>query len=749
MATGKRTIALLVLLAGTLFSRAPVHAGEGDVSRDIATPTAAEAIRKDAEPAAPSGLLAEKMREIEAAADAAEVELERLPSLVLKERDRVIGELEKWANVDLRRILQDHYSEVERALASTTLPDDHSSVGIWWKQVKAGVLLNEDIEEVVGLFVKRAAPRLSEVQEALQREVLDSLEQRTQTLLRESMEEIRRPFIETIKGRLPLYNSLPLPRTGRTALVISLSGEQADRGRLSSGVGLVGGLVLTLLGRKLMQRMMNLAVMKIGGKVLSRVIPVIGVGMLLYEGIQMGQAKTAFEEELRKSFLAEYTADVTVDSVWNSSPDGAMPSMKQDMEMNVSSILVNWERICRYEAGSMIHCARILASSEYVRDYVDRELERGSDFQAVLQKVRSLWEAFGYSLALEPVEFFQSMLIDSPDRNDLAVLSRDGESRFIELYKAWGADFLRAVNRIGAENYVSTEWKSSDVNWSVLDRTLDFMPPLGGDRETVRGLLFLMQAGVPLDGISPDLMAKIAAKKEVFLRVWRSVAPDSRKLAALFTGDRPMDTLEPSVMAYPEASAIFLRDYGVEFWTSWSSEDIFDLLRISEFRGKSAGRTGAAAVRPDERVALLEVFRRTGERGIALWDVHATQSAGAAGQTLAERAIDCLAEGYPFDDLKDPELVRFAWTIKKYPGGRFIYDALKSVGSIVRYLLLALLLLAFAGVFFGVFKKIRDALRSPPSRYSEDEDAEIQSSPDVFAQPEEDKKTERGDDEER
>ena len=154
-------------------------------------------------------------------------------------------------------------------------------------------------------------------------------------------------------------------------------------------------------------------------------------------------------------------------------------------------------------------------------------------------------------------------------------------------------------------------------------------------------------------------------------------------------------------------------------------------------------------MRPDERVALLEVLRRTGERGIALWDVHATESSGEAGQALAGRAIDCLAEGYPFDDLKDPELVQFAWTIKKYPGGRFIYDALKSVGSIVRYLLLALLLLAFAGVFFGVFKKIHDALRSPPSRYSEDEDAAIQSSPDVFAKAGEDEKTERGDDEGR
>ena len=64
------------------------------------------------------------------------------------------------------------------------------------------------------------------------------------------------------------------------------------------------------------------------------------------------------------------------------------------------------------------------------------------------------------------MEFFQSMLIDPPTGTTLAVLSRDGRagSRAVQ---GLGADFLRAVNRIGAENYVSTEWKSSDVNWSA------------------------------------------------------------------------------------------------------------------------------------------------------------------------------------------------------------------------------------------------------------------------------------------
>ncbi len=723
MGIGRRIVLWLFVAVALLFSPSSSSAGDA--------------------PLLTSPQLAERMAEIEAAADAAEAELEKLPSLVQREKDGIINDLNRWANTDLRRILQNHYSEVERALEETTLPEDHSSVGIWWKQVKAGVLLNEDIEEVVSLFVRRAGPRLSAVQEALQREVLDSLEQRSQSLLFESMEEIRRPFMDTIKERLPLYNTLPLPKTERAALTVTLTGEQADRGRLASGVGLVGGLALTLLGRKLIQRMMNLAVMKIGGKVLSRIIPVIGVGMLLYEGIQMGQARTVFEEELRKSFLAEYTADVTVETVWNTSPDGALPSMKQEMERNINSILGNWERVCRHEAVSMIHCARVLASSEHVRQYVDRELARGVDFQHLLQKVLSLWEAFGYTLSLEPVEFFQSMLIDSPDRGDLALLSRDEESRFIELYKSWGADFLRGVNKIGAANYVSTEWKSADVNWGVLNRTLDFMPSIRENRDAVRGLLFLIQEGAPIDGISSELMAKIGRKKEVYLRVWSSVAPDAQKLIAIFDSDRPMDTLEPAVMAYPEATSLFLRDYGVEFWTSWNSDDIFDLLRVSESRAKNAGRPGAAPVSPEERVDLLEAFRRGGERGVTLWDVHGVDAGGESGKTLARWSVDCLVDGYPFEDLKDPELVRFAWKIKRYPAGRFVYDTLKGAGSIVRYLLLALLVVAFAGVFFGVLKKLIEALQPPPSRYTEEQ--VLESTPDVFVGTDKKTKNERGD----
>jgi hypothetical protein len=109
--------------------------------------------------------LARKLFEIEVASRVAEEELGKLPSLVQSERTKIANELNQWANTDLRRIIDQHYLEVEKALAETTLPEDHSSVGIWWKQVKAGVFLNEEIEEVVALFVKRAGPRLSTVHE--------------------------------------------------------------------------------------------------------------------------------------------------------------------------------------------------------------------------------------------------------------------------------------------------------------------------------------------------------------------------------------------------------------------------------------------------------------------------------------------------------------------------------------------------------------------------------------------------------
>ena len=683
--------------------------------------------------------LARKLFEIEVASRVAEEELGKLPSLVQSERTKIANELNQWANTDLRRIIDQHYLEVEKALAETTLPEDHSSVGIWWKQVKAGVFLNEEIEEVVALFVKRAGPRLSTVHEEFQRTLLESLEQRSQTLLRRSMEEIRTPFVATVKDRLPLYNAIPVPNTERAALSIALSGEQSDRGRLSSGMAVIGGVVLTVLGRKLVQKMMHLAVVKIGGKVLSRMIPIIGVGLLLYEGIQMGQAKEAFEEELRKSFFTEYTADVTVESVWNASPDGTLPSMKQEMERNINTLLSDWERICRSEAVSMIHSAQVLASSEHVRNYVSGELEKGADFQLLLQKINALWDAFGQSLALEPVEFFESILIDSPDRNDLRLLSRDPGSRFIELYKEWGAEFLKAVNKIGVENYVSTEWKTSDVNWSVLNRSLDFLPDISGNRNAARGLLFLIQEGVPLDGFSPDLMAKIAVKKDVFLKVWQALTPDARKLAVIFESGRPLVILEPSLIAFPEACSLFLRDYGVEFWTSWSSDDIFDLLRISEIRGKNSGKLRAASVLPEERADLLEIYRRSGERGIILWDIHTKEPTGEIGRKLARQSIACMAEGYPFEDMKDPEFVRFAAATLNFPAGRFFYDTLKGVGSLVRYLLLGGVLLLFGGVFFGLFKRFRGAFFSPPSRYTikeGTEKTERKALKDVFADDE-------------
>jgi len=132
-------------------------------------------------------LFAQMLLEIEVAAKTAEVEIEKLPSLVDDERSRIKNALDQWANTSLTRIVEKNYREVEQALLETNLPQEEGTFTVWWKQTKAGAGSNEDLKKLVELFFADLQPRLSSVSEKFQREILDSLEEETQTHLTESM----------------------------------------------------------------------------------------------------------------------------------------------------------------------------------------------------------------------------------------------------------------------------------------------------------------------------------------------------------------------------------------------------------------------------------------------------------------------------------------------------------------------------------------------------------------------------------
>lgn len=653
-------------------------------------------------------LFAQMLLEIEVAAKTAEVEIEKLPSLVDDERSRIKNALDQWANTSLTRIVEKNYREVEQALLETNLPQEEGTFTVWWKQTKAGAGSNEDLKKLVELFFADLQPRLSSVSEKFQREILDSLEEETQTHLTDSMEKIRKPFLGILKQRLPVYNTIPVPNTDRAAMSYGTSGKKNGLSEGSIPMKGLVGVAFVLLGRRIITKIMKFLVIKIAGKVLAKLVPVIGWALLAFEVYDMTGARDRLEEEMRKSFLEEYKAEISAETLWWRGENGSGPSMREEVDRNIGSLLNNWERICRSEADSMIQSAHILSFSEEVREYVSKQIRDGSEFEPVLQKMSILWDVFGQLLAQGQVQVFESMLVAAPDRNDLRLLSKSLGQKLPELYKKYGRDFLQAVSKIGVQNYLSSEeWSRGEIDWHLLNENLLFLPELGDNREAAAGLLTLVLEGAPVRGLSPDTLASLAGQKELFRKIWQILRPDMNKTLLLLANKRASAHIGESLELYPAAVAVFLKSYGAEFWSAWSLEEIVDLLQITDFRSVNSGKSHEAAlVPPEDRAELINIFRKAGKPGLTLWDIYATEGTGAVGKNLARESVECLADGYAFEDLTEKDGLEFAVVCRKIPlVGKFFYNTFKNLGFLPRLLVSLAGILSILALFFFFFRR--------------------------------------------
>ena len=445
-------------------------------------------------------------------------------------------------------------------------------------------------------------------------------------------------------------------------------------------------------------------VMKIAGKVLAKIVPIIGWILLAFEVYDLAGARDQLEEEMRKSFLEEYKAEINAESVWWKGDDGGGLSMREEVDRNIGSLLKSWERICRSEADSMIQSAQILSFSDEVRNYVSKQLEEGAEFEPVLQKMSIMWDVFGKLLAQGQVQVFESMLVAAPDRNDLRLLARGLGPRLLPFYDKFGADYLRAVSRIGVYNYLSSEeWTSGVIDWHILNASLVSMPDLTDNREAASGLLALVLEGAQVKGVSPEALAAIGAKRDLFSKIWKILKPDAGKTAALLENKKAAANVGEGIELYPESAAVFLKNYNPEFWSAWSRDDVIDLMRITEFRAASSGKPrDSVLVPPEDRGELISLYRQGGRQAVSLWDTYATEDSGMLGKNLARRSIACLVDGYDYEELKDKERLEFAVMCRKIPViGKFFYDNFKNLGFLPRLLVVAAGLFSVVALIFS------------------------------------------------
>ncbi len=656
--------------------------------------------------------LSKMLYEVEVAGKSAEREIGKLPSLVNEERLRVSAEMDQWAESDLKALVEDHHRKVWQALDETHLPDDLSTLSVWWEQLKAGVTAKDDLEKTVKVFLDRADREVAQVSEPFQAAMMKSLEDRSQALLLHSMEEIRRPFLDVVKMNLPIYNQIPIPPVSGSAVSKMVTEKRGDLGRASSAAVLGLGAMLALMGSRIMKKLMAKVMVKVGGKVAGKVIPIIGWILLALEGVQMLQAKTTLEEELRKAFYQEYSSSVTIQSIWFDSPDGVSPSLRQEMNRSVESMLSDWQRICRTEALSMIQSAQVLASSERFRENVSRELDKGTNFQALSERMKILWDVFGALVADQSMEFFEAALLEAPDRGELRTLARSKGAKFVYLYGKYGRDYLEAVHKIGIENYLSTNWNSSDLDWALLNRRLNYLPDIKGDREAARGLWILASNDVPMEFFSPSSLGRIAAKEDLFLMLWRILDPDAKKVESLFRDKGITEKVHSALDKYPSVAPEFILRMGIEFWSTWTDQDIASLMEIGEYRLKS-GLSGEELLVPlEDRADLIDVYKRAGDDGLELWHIYAVKGSGEIGRSEAMNGVSLLSKGYPLDGLREKNGLHFALWCEKIPFiGRYLFLMLRGLGWIPRFIILLVLPI---GTILYVWRRIR-YLRRPPA----------------------------------
>ncbi len=657
-----------------------------------------------------SKALSRMLLDMEVAAKTAEAEIAKLPSIVDDECARIRNSLDRWANSQLRAIVAGNHAAVGRLLDATHLPQEEGAFSVWWKQTKAGVGSDGDLDALLKTYFSILQPGISSVNEEFQKQIMDSLGQETLAGLQESMERIRKPFIGILKQRLPIYNTIPVPNTDRATATFSTSGKMGDFRQGAIPVKGLVGAALIFLGKRIVTRIMKFLAVKIAGKVLAKLLPVVGWILLAFEVYDIAGARDRFEDEMRKAFLSEYTAEINAETLWWKGEDAQTPSMRDEVSRNVCSLLKNWERICRSEAASMIQSAHILSFSEPVREYVSKELDGGAEFEPVLQKMGILWDVFGPLLAQGKIDTFESMILATPDRNDLRLLAANLGPRLLEMYRKFGRDFLQGVNRIGVRNYLSAgEWADGRIDWKLLNGRLSLLPDLGDDREASLGLLTLVQEDAPFEGIAPASLSDIAANRELFRSVWRAIRPDIRKTLLILGNKKAASTVGECLEVSPGAASAFLGSYGPEFWTAWSRDDILILLRITDFRSTTLGKPiDACLPAAEDRAAMIAVWRRTGKQGIALWDAYATEGAGALGRKLANDAVESLSDGYPFGDLRDRAHLEFAVACRKIPfAGRLVYDTFRNLGAIPRILVVAAGAAAVLGMILAIFGRRR------------------------------------------
>ncbi|MDL2263892.1 hypothetical protein LJC31_04480 [Synergistaceae bacterium OttesenSCG-928-I11] len=625
------------------------------------------------------------------------------------EHSKIMKELDEWSQSELKKILDAHYVDVEQAIQHASLPSDTSRFSVYWAQLKAGLTFDSDLQKMLELFFKDVDDKIKRPVQVVEENIAKSFAQISTHAVGDAQKRISEPFTDELK--LLGLSVIPQPQLDDDISKIE-NAIRTDSDYTKYPVFAGSGLIILLLTRKILAKIATHLTLKISGKVLAKCIPIIGIVLMGIEVWDAATAKTALEKNLREAFMEEYKNSFTVDEIWKGTA-----GLRDSFEKGLDSNLEIWVNACRKNADRYLNARRAWASPKGLEFIKDSE-KKGIMPQVAADEFALMQNTFGPLAEIEPIEKLRDIYYTAPNKDELARLAKGLDSQFMILYKEHGRTLLEVVNAFGASNFVANHDRLSHDKISKLSKIADSYQNMRENQDAFSGLLVLLDNDVTLENVkfNNDELVTVFRNPQILDIIIKSTNKKPEVIAQIFSSEKALNNIDVAMKKSHNTAMILLKHAEIYFWSTHDKEDINLIFTIIEFlKQKGENAEPFLAELLDDSSPMLQIYENHGASGLDLWYSHTRDGASKNAESNVESSIRLYQKGYPLDDLKNVEKLRWAEKCDWVPiVGLTFYKLTASMSVFMKLLMFLIAIFVILIVAASFYKRLRKIITPHP-----------------------------------
>lgn len=647
---------------------------------------------------------AAKLHEINSKRQLALRDLDNLPNRIGPATDKIVKELEEFAlGEEIKKEFEQHYAAVEKVVAGVGIREERSTPKTYFAMLQSP-LRDGPLQEICKEFAEDVQASLKKEHERFTDVLTRRLNEKTDIAYDNARKELRNQCDQVIAKYFPVWSERTIP-----------SRELKPRNPMSNGplapgggaAGLAG--VLILIFRKTLQKIVRKIFVKIGGKVLAKLIPVIGLLLLLLEARDFVKAKADLELQMRQAFMDEYKAEFIPVVVWNEAKAETRKSIEEDLR--------KWGEECKDKATQVLSAAEMLEAPG-IKQWLDSRTKKGLSFEIVLKEMIGVCEVFDkLALQYEP-DLLIDMRVQAPDKAELRELTQQLGSRVVEEYKKYGIDYLKAANHMGIPLFLEV-LNDPKLTWKT---AYDALKSLPRDSEKVEknGVLNGLRAGVDPGSFNSDQRKEVGRVSPKDVETLSHTCKDPDNLRKLLIEPDHRRIAAALIQDNPDLAAAWLthRPYNdlQELEDDRRRKTLVDLYSYRREHNNESAKAFVDRVTPWE----IGTWQKFGKDGIEISYVYLDRDSapGQHQEKLARQAVKLYEDGVDKAALKRPELLSIAdWAsvipIVGVPTFNILYPLLPATKWAVAIIAIFVPLVAFVICVCLVWWLIRKFRASP------------------------------------